>query len=143
VTQQVSVFLENKPGRLEKVTAILKEQKINIRAITLSTSTAGWGVLNLLVNRPEAAWTALREAGHPAALRDILVVNMPDVPGALHDLLAHLKEAGINVQNAYGSVLKKGEAAILVIDVDDVVQAKKLLAASGVATLSAEQVYEL
>ncbi len=138
---QVSIFLENRPGRLEEVTAILKERGINIRAMTLSTSTSGWGVLNLLLDRPEAGHQALRDAGFSAVLRRIVVARMKDSPGGLHDTLGHLARAGINVQNAYGTIIREEDAAILVIDVQDVDHALELLEEAGVETLSSEEIY--
>lgn len=141
IAQQVSVFLENKPGRLEKITAVLKQQQINIRAMTLSTSTAGWGILNLLVDRPELARQVLADEGHPAALREIVVVRMSDTPGALHDMLLLLAKAGLNIQNAYGTVLGDRRTAILVIDVEETDSARQLLGEAGIETLSTEQIY--
>ncbi len=143
IAYQVSVFLENKPGRLEKITAVLKQQQINIRAMTLATSTAGWGILNLLVDRPEEARQALADAGHPAALREIVVVKMTDAPGTLHDMLLLLAKAGLNVQNAYGTVLGDRHTAILVIDVEDTESVQQLFSETGVETLSTEQVYQI
>lgn len=143
IAYQVSVFLENKPGRLEKITAVLKQQQINIRAMTLATSTAGWGILNLLVDRPEEARQTLTEAGHPAALREIVVVKMTDAPGTLHDMLLLLAKAGLNVQNAYGTVLGDRRTAILVIDVEDTESVQQLFNDAGVETLSTEQVYQI
>ncbi|OEU54023.1 MAG: hypothetical protein BA871_06625 [Desulfuromonadales bacterium C00003096] len=146
MAHQVSVFLENKPGRLKKITAVLKEQKVNIRAMTLSTSTAGWGILNLLVDRPEKACEILTATGHPAVLREIVVVKMGDAPGTLHDMLLLLAKAGLNVQNAYGTVLGDQRSAILVIDVEDVEDVEsvqQIFREAGVETLSTEQVYRI
>ena len=141
--QQVSVFLQNKPGRLEQVTGILAEQKVNIRAMTLATSSAGWVVLNLLVDQPERACRALGDGGLSAVLREIVVVEMADRPGGLHEVLSHLATQGVNVENAYGTVLREGKSAILVIDVGNVPRAVELLARSGVRSLTAEQVYAI
>jgi hypothetical protein len=143
IAHQVSVFLENKPGRLEKITAVLKEQQLNIRAMTLSTSTAGWGILNLLVDQPERACQVLTAAGHPAAMREIVVVKMTDAPGTLHDMLLLLAKAGLNVQNAYGTVLGDQRSAILVIDVEDAESVQQIFSEAGVETLSTEQVYRI
>jgi len=139
----LSVFLENKPGRLEDITAALQNSGANIRAMTLATSTAGWGVLNLLVDQPTRAHDALVAAGHSAVLRDIVVLQMEDRPGGLHTVLSHLAAAGINVQNAYGTVLREEGAAILVIDVEDTAAAIEFLEDAGVHHLSEEEVYAL
>ncbi|MEZ4601235.1 MAG: ACT domain-containing protein [Syntrophotaleaceae bacterium] len=143
IANQVSVFLENKPGRLERITSVLKDAGINIRAMTLSTSSAGWGILNLLVDRPQEAAEVLKGTGHPAALREIVVVRMADAPGALHDMLVLLAKAGINVQNAYGTVLGDQKTAILVIDVEDIEHTQKLFTDAGVETLSKDQIYRV
>jgi hypothetical protein len=143
IAHQVSVFLENKPGRLEKITAVLKEERINIRSMTLSTSSAGWGILNLLVDRPEKACAALSATGHPAVLREIVVVRLGDAPGTLHDVLVLLAAAGINVRNAFGTVLGEQGSAILVIDVEDIEHTQRLFSDAGVTTLSADEVYRL
>jgi hypothetical protein len=143
IAYQVSVFLENKPGRLERITAVLKEAGINIRAMTLTTSSAGWGILNLLVDRPRDAAEMLGATGHPAVLREIVVVRMADAPGALNDMLVLLAKSGINVQNAYGTVLGDQKTAILVIDVEDIEHTQQLFTDAGVETLSKDQIYKV
>jgi hypothetical protein len=140
---QVSVFIENKPGRLEKICEVLSRSRVNIRAMTLATSSAGWGVLNLLVDQPQAAKDALCANGHPAALREIVVVEMPDRPGGLHQTLALLSQAGLNIENAYGTVLREGKAAILVVDVEKVKQAQEVFAKAGVQLLDDAAVYRI
>lgn len=140
---QVSVFMQNKPGQLEKVTGILQEAQVNIRAVTLSSSASGWGILNLLVDRPEAAQEALRAHKITAALRRIMVVEVDDHPGGLHKVLLLLAQAGLNVENATGSVLEKGQRAILVIDVEHVEEAEELLAGAGVRLVAEEAIYSL
>ena len=94
MTYQVSIFLENKLGRLEKVTAVLKQEKINIRSIHLNHTANGWGILNLVVSKPELALQLLNESGMSAALREIVVVKMADTPGGLDDLLKGISSAG-------------------------------------------------
>ena len=124
---QVSVFLENRPGRLGQVTGVLAQIGVNIRAMTLASSSAGWGVLNLLVDQPEKACRALCASGLSAVLREIVAVEMKDQPGGLHDVLAHLAGQGINIENAYGTVLREGNSAILIIDVGNIPRAMELL----------------
>src|ERR1017187_9305633 len=109
---QVAVFMENKPGRLEKMTAELEAAGIRIRAITLTTTAEGWGILNLLVDQPEQAVELLRQGNHSAALRRIVVVEVEDRPGGLRKVLSLLAASGLNVENAYGSVLEKGRRAV-------------------------------
>ena len=141
MASQVSVFLENKPGRLEDVSGVLGRNEINIRAMTLTTSSAGWGVLNLLVDRPRRAAELLRETGHSATLREIVVVRMSDAPGSLREVVAALSEVGLNIENAYGTVLRERESAILVVDVENVDRAEEALARAGVRTLNDDEIY--
>ncbi len=142
---QVSVFIENKPGRLGKITAVLEGNMINIRAMTLATSSGGWGVLNMLVDQPQKAKDTLCASGHPAALREIVVVEMSDRPGSLHAVLALLAKTGLNIENAYGTVLREKKSAILVIDVESVTVAKvkETLVKAGVKLLEDQAIYAI
>ena len=140
---QVSVFIENRPGRLERICDVLRANTINIRAMTLATSSGGWGVLNLLVDRPQQAKDVLCATGHPAALREIMVVEMEDRAGSLHGVISLLAHAGVNVENAYGTVLREGKSAILVIDVGNLAQAQEVFAKAGVKTLGDDSIYAI
>ncbi|NLC71330.1 MAG: hypothetical protein GX751_08230 [Desulfuromonadaceae bacterium] len=140
---QVSIFLENQPGHLEKVTAVLRRQLINIRAMTLSSSSYGWGILNLLLDKPEKGCEVLNAAGYSAVLRKIVAVRMPDRPGGLHDLLEHLAKAGVNIKNAYATLMPKEGAAILVIDAENIEQVEILIDEAGIKKLTREEIYQI
>jgi hypothetical protein len=94
IAYQLSIFAENKPGRLAKVTRILKKGKINIRAITISTSDA-FGVINALVDDPESARALLEEEGLTVSLKEVIAVVIEDRPGGLDSLIQLLFEKGI------------------------------------------------
>jgi len=143
MAHHIAAFLENKPGRLEELTGILGDAGVNIRAMTLSTHSAGWGVVNVLANDPQQGYAALVGAGYSVALREIVVAEVSDHPGGLHQMLTLLAEAGINVQNAYATIRPTGRSAILVIDVEDVEGASKLLEAAKIKTLTDDQIYDL
>lgn len=140
---QISVFLENKPAHLEKLTAVLEKVNVNIRAVTISTGSTGWGVVNMLVDQPEEGCEALRVNHHAAVLRPIVVVELEDRPGGLRRILGLLKDAGLNVENAYGSVLGKEKRAVLVIDVQNVGQAEDILTSAGVKVLTENEIYSI
>jgi hypothetical protein len=140
---QISVFLENKPAHLEKLTAALEKANVNIRAVTISTGSTGWGIVNMLVDRPEEGCDTLKASHHAAVLRPIVVVELEDRPGGLRRILSLLKEAGLNVENAYGSVLGKEKRAVLVIDVQNVKQAEEVLANAGIKVLKENEIYSL
>ena len=141
MTYQVSIFLENKLGRLEKVTAVLKQEKINIRSIHLNHTANGWGILNLVVSNPELALQRLNESGMSAALREIVVVKMADTPGGLDDLLKGISQAGVNFTNAYGRVVDEGGSAFFVIDIQDIPDARIKLEAIGFEIVADSLVY--
>jgi hypothetical protein len=141
MTYQVSIFLENKLGRLEKVTSILRDSAINIRSMHLNHTASGWGILNLVVSNPELAQQRLNEGGMSAALREIVVVQMADNPGGLDELLKQIVKAGVNFTNAYGIVESNGDSAFFVIDIQDIPDAKTSLSSIGLEIIADDLVY--
>ena len=141
MSYQVSIFLENKLGRLEKVTAVLKDAGINIRSIHLNHTASGWGILNLVVSNPELAQQRLNESGMSAALREIVVVKMTDKPGSLDELLQGVVQAGVKFTNAYGRVVNDGDSAFFVIDIQDIPDAREKLVDVGLEIIPDRLVY--
>jgi len=125
--QQLVVFLENKPGRLERITGALSAAGINIRAIHVA-SLGEMGVVKLVTSHPDAAHQALSEFGAVRKL-PVLAVRVPDRPGALHQVAATLSKAGINIENASGFAIS-GSEAILILEVADVPAAERALTAA-------------
>jgi hypothetical protein len=138
---QVSIFLENKIGHLEKVTAVLKDAHINIRTMNLNHTANGWGILNLVVSDPVFAHKLLIEKGLSAALREILVIEIVDQPGGLDELLKEIVRAGVNFTNAYGRSGYANQNAYFVIDTDDVAEAREKLRQAGLNIMPDEKVY--
>jgi len=137
VTYQLSIFAENKPGRLAAVTRVLAKEKINIRATTIATSDT-FGVINLIVDDPGRAEAALTKAGMAVTLSEVLAVVIPDQPGGLDRLTQLLFAEGININNAYGFVLEGHRKAVFVVSVDQIEKAEKLLEKHRFQTLDAE-----
>jgi len=138
IAQQISVFAENRQGRLAAITTALAKEKINIRATTITTSDT-FGIINLLVDKPPAAQKALTTAGFMVQVRNVLAVELGDKPGALDVLMQLLSRAEINVNNAYGFVVESYERAIFVVDVDQLEKAEALLTKNGFKTLDTEE----
>jgi len=136
VAYQISVFAENKPGRLAKVTGILKKGKINIRAITIATSD-GFGMINLIVDDPARARSLLEDAGLTVSMKEVVAVVIEDKPGGLDKLIQLLLDENINIENAYGFVLESREKAVFVVDVDQLEKTQKVLEDAGLETLDA------
>lgn len=141
MTYQVSIFLENKLGHLERVTAVLNAAQINIRSLHLNHTASGWGILNLVVSDPVRAQQALLAGGLSAALREMVVLKMADKPGGLDTLLKSVAAAGVNFTNAYGRVVNEGGSAFFMIDVQDMPDAREKLAREGLEIIADEHVY--
>ena len=142
MAHQISVFAENKPGRIERVTRILGEAGVNIRAITVATS-GSFGVIKLLVDNPDRACEALSEEGLSASRREIVALLMDDQPGGLHRIVEVLGREGINIEDAYGFVVEDKKRAVLVIEVEEIPEVLKLLKERGLDSLSDEEIYAL
>jgi hypothetical protein len=137
IAYQLSIFAEDKPGKIAHVTSVLAKAKISIRATTISTSDT-FGVINLIVDDPKQAEAALTQAGLTVHLRDVLAVLIPDKPGGLDNLMQLLYREGININNAYGFVLESSKKAVFVVDVDKTEKTEKLLEENGFQTLDTQ-----
>ncbi|MBT8491145.1 MAG: ACT domain-containing protein [Deltaproteobacteria bacterium] len=133
---QLSVFAENKPGRLAKVTGILGREKLNIRAISISTSD-DFGVINILVDDPKRASAVLSDEGLTVSLKEVIAVLIEDKPGGLDKLVQLLAAEDVNIENAYGFVLESWKKAVFVVDVDQLEKTQELLKKNKFETLDA------
>ncbi|HOQ68039.1 MAG TPA: ACT domain-containing protein [Candidatus Atribacteria bacterium] len=142
MARQLSIFAENKPGRIEKITRLLSQEKINIRAITISSAN-GFGIIKILASEPQKAFDLLRNHNFPVDLQEVIAVVMDDEPGGLHRVAQTLAEHQINIEDAYGFVIESGEKAVLVIQVENKPQARSILEKNGFQLLSDEEIYHL
>jgi len=142
IASQLSIFAENKPGKLAAVTHILAQEGVSIRATTISTSDT-FGVINLIVDHAEKALQALTKAGILAKLRRVLAVILDDRPGGLDRLAQLLVREGINVNNAYGFVLESQVKAVFVVDVDQLEKAERIIEENGFKTLGPDILSEM
>lgn len=125
VLKQVTVFLENVPGRLAKLCNTLEAAGVNIQAMVTSEST-DYGLVRLIVDDVEAAADALRDAELPFSTVDVLGVEMADEPGALGKAAVQLAEQNINVDYAYVTVAPRSGRALCIFKVADPVEAERL-----------------
>ena len=142
IVKQISVFLENKSGRLAEVTKILADNGINIRALALA-DTADFGILRLIVDDMEKGSNVLKAAGYTLGETDVVAVEVVDSPGGLASILASLWEAGLDVGYMYAFVQSSGENAIMIFRFEDPDKAIQVFRESNVRILSGEEVYEL
>ncbi len=140
--KQISVFLENKAGRLWELTEVLRDNGLNIRALSLADTT-DFGILRMIINNPAAALRTIKENGFSAAETDVLVVEIPDRPGGLAEVLKIMTRGGINVEYMYAFVQKKEKNAAVVMRVEDIDRTISVLSEGGVTILKAEEVYAL
>lgn len=138
--KQISVFLENKSGRLAKVASTLGDRGINIRALSIADTT-DFGILRLIVSDPDRALEALKAAGLTVSATEIIAVQIPDRPGGLAEVLRIFDGAGINIEYMYAFVGKTLDDAVVVFRVEEIDRAIRMLGEKGVTLLRGEQVY--
>ncbi|MBC8530153.1 ACT domain-containing protein [Christensenellaceae bacterium NSJ-44] len=130
MVKQLSVFLENKPGRLAKMTRVLGQECIDI--ITLSISdTTNFGIVRAIVNNTDKALDILKNSGFTINVAELLAVYVPDHPGGLAELLALLEDKHISVEYLYSFVRKPGDKAMIVFKVEDVAAAEQMIREAG------------
>jgi len=140
--EQISVFLENKAGRLEEVTSILAEANINIRALSLA-DTSDFGILRLIVNDNNKAKEELKKAGFAVAKTEVVAVEVSDQPGGLHHILRILKKANVNVEYMYAFVQQNGAHAVLIFRFDNLGEALMILKDNDVRVIKGETLYAM
>lgn len=140
--EQISVFLENKAGRLLEVAKILGDNGVNIRALSLADTT-DFGILRLIVNDNEKAKKVLKENGFTVKVTHVIAVEVDDKPGGLASILNPLAEEGINVEYMYAFVEKSKNKAVLVFKFEDLDRAIEILKKNNIKILTNEEIREL
>jgi len=142
--QQISIFLENKSGRLSEVTRVLGDNGINIRALSLADTT-DFGILRLIVNDTDKANKILKKNGFTVGKTEVIAVEVDDRPGGLARILEILNKEKINVEYMYAFVERSQDNAVIIFRFDDqfIDRAIKLLRDAGIRVLEGEKVYAL
>jgi len=140
--KQISVFLENKKGRLWEALDVLSKAQINIRALSIA-DTSEFGILRLIVPDPEKAKKVLAKSNFTVRENDVIAVCVSDKPGGLAGVLKILTDADINVEYVYAFVEKSGKKAVVVLRTENISKGKKALKKAGVTVLSSKEVYSL
>ena len=140
--RQISVFLENRTGRLAEVTRALGDTSVNIRAMAVA-DTSEFGILRLLVDKPDDAVRALNEHGLTVRLTDVIAVEIVDRPGGLATILALLHGKGVNVEYMYAFLERHRDNAILVFRFEDPEAAIEILQEADVKVFTAEEIAAL
>jgi hypothetical protein len=140
--EQISIFIENKSGRLAEVTRVLGSRGVNIRALSLA-DTSDFGILRLIVDQTDLAKSALKEQGFTVSKTEVVAVEVPDQPGGLSGILDVLDKASVNVEYMYAFVERCGGNAVIIFRFDDPVAAIRVLTSNGIAILAGERLYRM
>ena len=140
--KQISVFIENKPGRLKAITNILKENDVDILAISIA-DTKDFGILRLIVNDAEKASQTLKNAECTVKLTDVLAIKLQDKPGGLAKVMDTLFENSISVEYMYAFLSKQDGQAAVILRVDDNSKAADVLSGAGIELLRQEAIEKM
>ncbi len=140
--EQISIFLENKSGRLAEVSTVLAAAGINIRALSLADTT-DFGILRLIVNDTEKAKQALKDSGFTVGKTEVIGVEVSDRPGGLAEILNVMKINGINVEYMYAFVQKSAGNAIIIFRFDELEKAIEVLQKAGIRIMDGEEIYSI
>ena len=132
--KQLSVFLENREGRLQQIFNILKEANVNVVSVSIA-ETSDYGIVRMIADDSEKAMRVLSEAGHTANVREVTAFAVPDEPGGLAKALNLLESNGVNIEYLYALVTTETDKAYTVLRTDDSAKAEAVLAASNIELL--------
>ncbi|MBE6674789.1 MAG: amino acid-binding protein [Ruminococcaceae bacterium] len=138
---QVSVFIENRQGRLGEVLQVLKDNDVNILSISLADTTE-YGLLRLIVNKPEHAKEVLLSAGFSSMLTEVLIIKVPHVAGALQNILAEIAKANVSIEYMYGLSVESNDASI-VMKTNELEEAETVLENIHVDTMTSKEIESL
>ncbi|MFZ5988334.1 MAG: ACT domain-containing protein [Bacillota bacterium] len=142
LVKQISVFLENKSGRLAEVTKILGDNNIDISALSIADTT-DFGILRLIVNDPEKAEKVLKENEFTVSSTSVIAIAVADKPGGLSKALSVLDGNSIGIEYMYAFVGKAADEALVILRVEDADKAVDTLTKSGINVLPSDKVYKL
>ncbi|MBT4364748.1 MAG: ACT domain-containing protein [Desulfobacterales bacterium] len=140
--EQISIFLENKSGRIAEVTSILANAGINIRALSLA-DTSDFGVLRIIVNDNEKAKVVLKKNDFTVGMTEVVAVEVEDKPGGLHEILNMLYNEGINIEYMYAFIKQSGDNALMIFRFEDPEKASKMLTEKNFTVIERNKIYTM
>ena len=133
--KQISVFVENKAGKLAELTEYLHQHEIDMRALSIA-ETQDFGIVRVIVDDPYKTSCILKEAGYAVSITPVLAVEMPDEPGSLNHILKALGDEDISSEYMYAFLTRKAATAYMVLRVEDNEKAAEVLKRKGIHTVS-------
>jgi len=140
--EQLSVFVENKHGKLVEAVETIAQAGVDLRALSLADTT-DFGILRIIVDKPVKAMNALQEAGFLVKTSEVLPISVSDKPGALANALRVLADTGVNVEYTYAFVAHSDDGAYVILRVDDNAAAAKALSDSGITLLTSDDMQKM
>ena len=134
--KQISVFLENKNGRLSEVTRILAEGNISLRALTIA-DTADFGILRIIAEQPDKCLELLKEHNFTARVTEVIGVRLDDRPGALHDVMQIFKDNNVNIEYLYSTLILMDDKVVIMFKVEDSDYGLKIIKENGMEAITA------
>lgn len=139
IIKQISVFVENKQGRLEEITGVLEKNQIDIRALCVA-DTKDFGILRLIVNKPDLAVEALKKDGFTVSLTSVISIGIDDTPGGLHKALEVLDDSEISVEYMYAFLSRSEKTAYVILRVEDNERAIKVLSGNNFKIMTHDEI---
>ena len=140
--KQISIFVENKSGRLAEITAVIAAAGIDIRALSIADTT-DFGILRLIVNKPDEAEAALKAAGLTVSLTNVIAVGIPDQPGGFAVAMKALANAAIDVEYMYAFISRDEGRACVILRVENNDAAIEVLRKIGIEILDSDRIYAM
>ncbi len=140
--KQISVFVENKAGKLAELTDYLHQHEIDMRALSIA-ETQDFGIVRLIVDDTYKTSCILKEAGYVASITPVLAVEIPDEPGSLFQILKMLGDGGVNLDYMYAFLTRKKATAYMILRVEDNEKAIEILGKNGIHTISQDRIADL
>ena len=139
--KQLSVFIENRQGRLGEVLNVLKENDVSILSISLADTTE-YGLLRLIVNKPECGCEVLLKAGFSSMLTDVIIIKVTHVAGSLQEILVRITERNVNIEYMYGLSVAANDASV-VMKTNELDVACEVLRSERIETMTREELEAL
>ena len=140
--KQISIFVENKSGRLAEITAAIAQAGIDIRALSIADTT-NFGILRLIVDKPDEAEAALKAAGLTVSLTNVIAIGIPDQPGGFAAAMKALSDAGVGIEYMYAFISRDEGRACVILRVENNDDAIRALRDGGIELLTSERIYTM
>ena len=140
--KQISIFVENKPGKLAELTEYLNQSSIDMRALSIAEAQ-DFGIVRIIVDDAYKTSCVLKEAGYVASITPVVAIEMPDEPGSLFRILKILGDGGVNLEYMYAFLTRKQSTAYMVLRVEENEKAIEILSKNGIHTICQEALSNL